>query len=239
VGYGYQGLEIQSAGMVQQVRNFVTLYGHNFDQFRLTTGWNRNSYDQMPYPTNGMNQQARALFSLPLTHDSFTYYKADYQARLFYPLMRGFVFTVLGNVAYGNTFNKDGLPFYENYFAGGIAQPGQVRGFESYSLGPQDNLGNSIGANLLLNGNMGVVLPYPLSRENVRTTIFVDAGNVFAIGIPTPLTGTDEGPIRYSAGVSVEWRSPFGPLQFNLAKPLHHEPTDREQYFQFSLSSSF
>ncbi len=239
LGYGYQGLEIQSAGMVQQVRNFVTLYGRSFNQFRLTSGWNRNSYDQMPYPNQGTNQQARLIFALPLSRESFTYYKADYQARTYYPLVRGFVFTLLGNIAYGNTFNKDGLPFYENYFAGGIAQPGQVRGYDSYSLGPQDNFGNSLGGNFLINGSAGLILPYPLSRDNVRTTLFVDAGNVFAEGIPSLLTGTSEGPIRYSTGVSVEWRSPFGPLQFNVAKPLYKQATDREQYFQFTLSSSF
>ncbi len=238
-GYGYQGLRIQSPGSVQQIQNFVNEYGREFNQFRLSTGWNRNSYDQMPYPNRGLNQQARAMVALPLTTQSFTYYKVDYQARVFYPLVRGFIFTVLGNVGFGNTFDDRGLPFYENYYAGGIAQPGQVRGYDSYSLGPQDNHGNSIGANLLLNGSAGLVFPYPLSRENVRTMAFVDAGNVFVQGTPLALSGTGEGPMRYSAGLSVEWRSPFGPLAFSVAKPLNLQPTDRQQYFQFTLSSSF
>lgn len=238
-GYGYQGLRIQSPGSVQQVQNFVNQYGREFNQFRLSTGWNRNSYDQMPYPNRGVNQQARVMVALPLTTESFNYYKVDYQARMFYPLMRGFIFTVLGNVGFGNTFDDRGLPFYENYYAGGIAQPGQVRGYDSYSLGPRDNHGNSIGANLLLNGSAGLVFPYPLSRENVRTMAFVDAGNVFVQGTPLALSGTGEGPMRYSTGLSVEWRSPFGPLAFSVAKPLNLQPTDRQQYFQFTLSSSF
>ncbi len=238
-GYGYQGLNIKSVGRVQQIQNFVNLYGTDFNQIRLTAGWNRNTYDQMPFPTRGLNQQATALFSLPATSDSFTYYKTSYQARMYYPITHGFVFTMLGNVGYGNTFNRQGLPFYENYFAGGIAQPGQVRGYDSYSLGPQDNWGNSLGANLLVNGSAGIILPYPLSRETVRTTLFMDAGNVFVDGIPPALTGSDAGPMRYSGGISVEWRSPFGPLAFSLAKPLNMQPTDVSQIFQFSLSSSF
>ena len=238
-GYGYQGLRIQSPGAVQQIQNFVNEYGREFNQFRLSSGWNRNSYDQMPYPNCGVNQQARAMVALPLTTQSFTYYKVDYQARMFYPLVRGFIFTLLGNVGFGNTFDDRGLPFYENYYAGGIAQPGQVRGYDSYSLGPQDNHGNSIGANFLLNGSAGLVFPYPLSRENVRTMAFVDAGNVFVKGTPLALSGTGEGPLRYSTGLSVEWRSPFGPLAFSVAKPLNLQPTDRQQYFQFTLSSSF
>ncbi|MDP3561683.1 MAG: outer membrane protein assembly factor BamA [Legionellaceae bacterium] len=238
-GYGYQGLLIRSVGQVQQIQNFVNLYGRDFNQVRLSAGWSRNSYDRMPYPTKGINQQAAALFSLPASTNSLNYYKASYQTHVYYPLFRGFIFTVLGNVGYGNTYDRQGLPFYENYFAGGIAQPGQVRGYESYSLGPQDSTGRAIGANLLLNGSAGVVLPYPLSRETVRTTVFADAGNVFAEGIPALLTGTPSGPMRYSAGLSVEWRSPFGPLAFSVAAPLNLQPLDQSQYFQFSVSSGF
>lgn len=238
-GYGYQGLRIKSPGSVQQIQNFVNEYGAEFNQFRLSTGWNRNSYDQMPYPSRGVNQQARAIVVLPLTAESFTYYKVDYQSRMFYPLIRGFIFTAMGNIGFGNTFDERGLPFYENYYAGGIAQPGQVRGYDSYSLGPRDNHGNSIGANFLLNGSAGLVFPYPLSRENVRTMAFVDAGNVFVKGTPLALSGSGEGPLRYSTGLSVEWRSPFGPLAFSVAKPLNLQPTDSQQYFQFTLSSSF
>nr|WP_242601951.1 outer membrane protein assembly factor BamA [Legionella yabuuchiae] len=239
-GYGYQGLNIQSVGRVQQVQNFVSLYGRNFSQIRLNTGWNRNSYDQMPYPTKGINQQAGAMLSLPANGHSLNYYKASYQARMYYPITRGFIFTLLGNVGYGNGFRRDtGLPFFENYFAGGIAQPGQVRGYESYSLGPQDNFGNALGANLLVNGSVGLILPYPLSRDNIRTSIFADAGNVFAKDTPAALTGTPSGPLRYSSGIAIEWRSPFGPLSFSVAKPLNKQPTDEEQIFQFTLSSSF
>ena len=239
LGYGYQGLSILSVGRTQQIQNFVNLYGHDFNQGRFSGGWSRNSYDQMPYPSRGTNQLVTGLVALPLSRDSFTYYKTSYQARMYYPLFKGFIFTMLGNVAYGNTFDDKGLPFYENYYAGGIAQPGQVRGYDSYSLGPQDNLGRAMGANLLLNGSTGIVLPYPLSRENVRTTVFADAGNVFVSGTPVALSGVNAGPIRYSSGVSVEWRSPFGPLAFSVAKALNLQPTDRQQYFQFAMSSSF
>lgn len=238
-GYGFQGLTIKSVGGVQQIQNFVSQYGRYFNEVRLTLGWNRNSYDQMPYPTSGMNQQANVLVALPATSDSLTYYKSAYQARLYYPMFGGFIFTAMGNVAFGNQFNSQGLPFFENYFAGGIAQPGQVRGYESYSLGPQDNRGNSMGANFLANGSAGIVLPYPLSRESFRTMIFTDAGNVYSYGTPAPLRGSLSGPMRYSAGLGVDWRSPFGPLAFSVAKALNPQPGDDQQWFQFSVTSSF
>jgi outer membrane protein insertion porin family len=239
LGYGYQGLSINNVGIVQQIQNFVNLYGRDFNQIRLSLGWNRNGFDQMPYPRKGLNQESGLLVALPATPASFTYYKIAYKARYYQPLPKGFIFTLMGNVGYGNTFNQEGLPFYENYFAGGIAQPGQVRGYDNYSLGPHDSSGRAIGANLLVNGGAGAILPYPLSRENVRTSLFVDAGNVFVRGTPIELSGIDAGPIRYSTGLAVDWRSPFGPLVFSIAKALNPTPTDTLQYFQFTVSSGF
>lgn len=238
-GYGYQGLQIKSAGSVQQVQNFVKLYGRSFNEIRLNTGWNRSTYDQMPYPTRGTNQQLGLLAALPATSRSLSYYKTSYMARMYQSLFKGFIFTAMGNVGYGNMFNGKGLPYFENYFAGGIASPGQVRGYNSYSLGPQDNQNNSMGANFLTNGTLGLILPYPLSRDNIRTTVFSDAGNVFVVGTPAALAGSQAGPLRYSAGVSVEWRSPFGPLAFSVAQPLNKQPKDETQIFQFTMSSNF
>ncbi|WED43440.1 outer membrane protein assembly factor BamA [Legionella cardiaca] len=238
-GYGYQDLEIKSTGRVVQIQNFVNQYGRDFHEIRLVTGWNRNSYDQIPFPTRGLNQQASALVALPASSNSLSYYKTNYQAHLYQPLFKGFIVSLLGNVGYGNTFKNNGLPFFENYYAGGIASPGQVRGYQSYSLGPLDSNGNAIGANFLVNGTAGLILPYPLSRDTVRTTIFADAGNVYARGTPEAFRGIAGGPLRYSAGLGVEWRSPFGPLAFSVAKPLNKQPFDDQQIFQFTLSSGF
>ncbi len=238
-GYGYQNLQIKSTGSVVQIQNFVSLFGQNFQEIRLIGGWNRNSYDQLPFPTRGGNQQASALVALPANSRSFSYYKTSYQTHWYAPISHGFILSLLGNVAYGNTFNNTGLPFFENYYAGGIASPGQVRGYRSYSLGPQDSNGNALGANLLANASAGIILPYPLSRDTIRTTVFGDAGNVFVRGTVPALSGTPAGPLRYSAGLSVEWRSPFGPLAFSVAKPLNKQLYDDDEIFQFSLSSGF
>ncbi|MBA2650585.1 MAG: outer membrane protein assembly factor BamA [Legionella sp.] len=238
LGYGYQDIDIKSVGYVIPIQNFVALNGSRFQELRLTSGWNRNTYDQLPYPNEGVNQQLAGFVALPATSRSLSYYKGSYQAHAYYPLWRGWIFSVLGNVGYGNTFNDQGLPFFENFYAGGIA-PGQVRGYDSYSLGPRDNFGNAMGANFLTNATAGLVLPYPFSRDTIRTTIFTDMGNVFAVGTPDPLRGSMAGPMRYSAGVSFEWRSPFGPLAFSLAKAINPQPTDQTQVFQFALSSGF
>lgn len=239
LGYGYQGLNILSVGYVLQTQEFVKLYGQNFNELRLTGGWSRNTYDQMPYPTKGLNQQISGAINLPLSSRSLSYYKGNYLVRTFYPLPKDFIFTAMGSFGYGNQFNNSGLPFYENFYAGGIAQPGMVRGYDSYSLGSQDSQHHSLGGNLLVNGSFGLILPYPLSRETFRTSGFIDMGNVFSNGLPTQLQGSAPGPLRYSAGVSLDWRSPFGPLSFSFGWPLNLQPTDVKQSFQFTASSAF
>ncbi|MBA2650683.1 MAG: outer membrane protein assembly factor BamA [Tatlockia sp.] len=239
LGYGYQDLRIKSAGVVQPIINFVNAKGSDFHEIRLSAGWARNTYDQMPYPTRGWNQQAGVMVALPASSNSLSYYKASYMSRFYQPLLKGFIFSALGNVGYGSSFNDSGLPFFENYYAGGIVYPGQVRGYNSYSLGPRDNNFNALGGNLLLNANAGLILPYPLSRDTIRTTIFTDIGNVYSRNVPAAFSGSDAGPLRYSIGLSLEWRSPFGPLAFSVAKPMNKQPFDNQEIFQFSLSSGF
>lgn len=239
LGYGYQGLDILAVGYVAQTQEFVRTYGKTFNELRLTSGWSRNTYDQMPFPVHGTNQQLAFAANLPLTTSSLTYYKGSYLIKAFYPLPKDFLLYLSGNVGYGNQFNGNGLPFYENFYAGGISQPGMVRGYDTYSLGPHDSQGHGLGANLLVTGNLGIVLPYPLSRETFRTSGFLDFGNVFSNGLPPGMQGTPSGPIRYSAGVAVDWRSPFGPLTFSAGFPLNKQPLDQTQILQFTASSSF
>lgn len=238
--YGYEHLDIVNDGNVEQIINFIAANGKVFDQARITLGLTSNTYDRFPFPTQGTNQQITGLTALPAAKNALKYYKLTYLARYYRPIVRDFIFTALGSFGYGDRFDRGGLPFYENFYAGGIADPGQVRGFDSYSLGPRDNFGNPLGGNILVNGSVGLILPYPVSRDNLRITGFVDAGNVYARGVPIEQRGvTSSGPIRYSAGVSAEWRSPFGPLLFSIALPINAQEGDRLEPFQFTLSTGF
>jgi outer membrane protein insertion porin family len=237
LGYGYQGMDILSVGWVQQTKEFVNMYGRHFNEIRLTGGWSRNNYDQMPFPTDGTNQQFAVNVNLPATKYSFTYYKLSYLFKFFQPLPKDFILYFSTNAGYGNQFDGKGLPFYENFYAGGIAQPGMVRGYDTYSLGPQDSQHHGLGGNALISGNLGIALPYPLSRETFRTSGFIDGGNVYSQGLPLQLQGSPSGPLRFSAGVAVDWRSPFGPLTFSVGFPLNKQPNDVTQTFQFTASS--
>lgn len=245
LGGGYEHLDIPrfNAATPEYVA-FVAANGKNFNLGHVTAGWTYNSYDQKIFPTKGYHQQVSAKVSYPFD-GSLAYYKVGLTAHMYVPLFHGMILSLQSGVGYGGGFGTThALPFFENYYAGGAGGQGQVRGYDNYSLGPRDSSSsmNPIGGNFLVTGSVGVVLPWPFSRDTLRTTLFVDGGNVYnAYGdnVPPALLGSGEGPFRFSAGVGFEWRSPFGPLQFSLATPLNKQPGDKTQLFQFNMATGF
>jgi outer membrane protein insertion porin family len=92
--------------------------------------------------------------------------------------------------------------------------------------------------------------------------VFADAGSLFGAGagakkldghcgeVPTvnPVSGVlsysgvclaDSSAVRASAGVSLIWNSPMGPLRLDVAKALKKESYDTEQLIRFGASTRF
>ena len=68
----------------------------------------------------------------------------------------------------------------------------------------------------------------------MRMSLFFDTGSVFA-----DINAYDGNELRQSAGVSLLWLSPLGPLSFSYAEPLNDQPGDRTENFQFTLGTFF
>jgi outer membrane protein insertion porin family len=49
----------------------------------------------------------------------------------------------------------------------------------------------------------------------------------------------DSASLRASAGVSIFWDSPFGPIRFDLSQILAQEEYDRTETFRFSTNTRF
>ena len=45
--------------------------------------------------------------------------------------------------------------------------------------------------------------------------------------------------LRASAGISIFWKSPMGPIQFDFSRVLAKEPYDKKELFRFSTSTRF
>jgi len=168
----------------------------------------------------------------------------NYHAKWYYPLSDQFIILTEGDLGYGNSIHgAEDFPFFKNFYAGGIES---VRGYSASTLGPLDSLGYSFGGNELIDASIGLIFPNYIS-DNVRTSFFVDAGNVYTSydnrkygcsGTNTPPCSTNGGPLRYSVGLEADMLTPIGPVKVSLSKPFERDH-DKINIFQFALSSNF
>ena len=172
LGYGYQDTILRiNANAADQLLNFGRRYGHHFDQVILNTGWSRNGLDRAILPTKGLYQDLFVTVALPGGGKPLEYYKATYDARFYQPLAAGFIFNARTTLGYGAGFGStEGLPFFANYYAGGIGYNGQVRGYETNSLGPKDTYNGAVGkdalgGNELVRGTAAVIFPNPFEAD--------------------------------------------------------------------------
>jgi outer membrane protein insertion porin family len=229
-GYGFERIKISSDLSVRsiQVNDFMNKYGDTFNEFKLTTGWSRHTYDRAIFPTHGLGQSVSLEVNLPAKRGSLSFYRANYEATWYQPLSKSFILNLHCDFGYGRGFgNTKDLPFFKRYYAGGM---GTVRGFDLSSLGPLDNRGRPMGGNVSAIASAGLIFPNPLG-ESVRTLAFVDVGNVFDDKIQLS-------EVRSSVGLQVEWRSPMGLLRFSLAKPIRSKTGDRQRLFDFAIGTS-
>jgi outer membrane protein insertion porin family len=231
-GLGYEQTDIDLfPDSPLRYRDFVREFGDNVDSYPFTVGWARDSRDSAIFPRSGMLQRANLEVSVPL--GDLEYYRASYAIQYFYPLGRTYSLLLRGEVGYGAGYSGQSLPFFKNFFAGGI---NSVRGYETASLGPRDALNQSLGGDTVYIASAEVFFPFPGFRDDrsARMSVFVDSGAVYGPGAITSTEG-----FRYSVGVGVTWLSPIGPLRFSIAYPLNDSELDQTEPFQFQLGRTF
>jgi outer membrane protein insertion porin family len=98
---------------------------------------------------------------------------------------------------------------------------------------------DSLGGELYYVGSAELTYPLGLPSEfDIQGKAFVDAGTLRIA--KTALAGnTDTGKIRFSAGVGLAWKSPFGPIRVDLALPIVKEEFDETEIVHFSFGTRF
>jgi outer membrane protein insertion porin family len=235
VGYERIDLELGSSPATEAV-SFVAAEGQNYRQFKTSINWNTNTLNDFWYPTQGSSHSVNLDLALP--NSDLNFYQLGYRYRNFTPLnySESLVFFTgarLGVVdSYGSTSTT---PFFANYYAGGF---GSVRGFANNSLGPKTTVdgvvsGDPLGGQLLTTASAEFIFPLFGDMPSVRTSLFIDAGNVYTAG---EFSAAD---LRVSGGLNLAWLTPVGPLTLVLANPLRQKTGDQTQSTHITLGSSF
>jgi len=226
----------------QQITDFINKEGDKYLTLLPSLGWTHDTLNRAIFPDRGGQQRFSALVTVPEVSD-LQYYKVSYKQQHYFPLAKDLTLRLHGEIAYGDGYGKtDQLPFFENYFAGGW---GSVRGYDTNTLGPRDSRARPFGGSSKIIGNAEVFFPVPFMPEtkSVRLGTFFDAGTVN--------NGFKIDNLRYAAGLSGEWLSPFGALSVSIAMPLNagtttytdangpHEQKDDKKYFQFNFGQNF
>ena len=131
-----------------------------------------------------------------------------------------------------------GLPFFENFYAGGVRS---VRGFRDNTLGPRESAvgqqlpGQPLGGAVKTVGSLEMYLPDAVRQSRPRA---FRRSSTSATCSPTP-SDFDASELRASAGISLLWRAPVGPISISYALPLRKEDDDEIERLQFTFGGAF
>ena len=231
----------------RQLLDFISSEGSKFETLTLGASWSRNSLNRGLFPTAGTLNVISASVAIP--GSSLTYGRLSHRFKYFRPLSNNFIFSIrteLGGLfAYGDT---ETAPPYENFYAGGL---NSVRGFEQNSLGPRavyDNFfsgyNRPVGGTYSFEGGFDLIFPIPFLEDtrSVRSSVFLDYGNVFSEecrSYETNCSELDLSELRYSLGLGVTWITALGPMSFAISSVFGDDELDETETFQFEIGNQF
>ena len=202
----------------------------------LSVGYTSDKRDSALYPTSGYKYDIGSEITLPLL--DMQYYQINAKVSDFTPLTKEFVWNNDLNLGYAHSYGDDPYPFFQNYYVGGSSS---VRGYKAASIGKQyfdesqDDFVSTGGTTKIV-ASTSILFPLPggMFKDQIRLETFIDGGGVWEENADIAL---DE--MRFSAGLSVQWVSPFGPINVSFAKALNDDAQDETESFQFGMGTNF
>ncbi len=212
-----------------------------------------NDLDDIRKPTTGstfaLSQQIAGFGG------NLKFLRTSANAATYTPMFDGAIIATLqGRANYLTGYGGSFVPFEERLFDGGDT----FRGFALAGIGPRDlvapNNTGALGGTVDAIGTFQVRFPSLVPESyGVNLGLFTDFGTLGRLDNLTPATrictgaqysgiGTcvrDNLAFRASAGISVQWKSPFGPVQIDLGLPYIKTSYDRPQIIHFSTATGY
>jgi outer membrane protein insertion porin family len=242
------------------IRYIANIGNRTFHIWETTFSWAHDTRNRYWNPTRGSLQTVSLDITLP--GSTVEYYTLFYRYGQYLPMTEKLTFYGHLTLGYGDTWSTpesalspdnplylsdlSGLPFFKNFYAGGVTD---VRGFRDNTLGPYTSTNPllcpvtittcrvPIGGAFKTVASAEIIFPTPFVKEDddsTRLSWFFDIGNVFQ-----NYDAWDAGELRASTGLSFQWRAPVGPIVINLAKPLRTKKGDDTEVIQFSFGNTF
>ncbi|PJK29742.1 outer membrane protein assembly factor BamA [Minwuia thermotolerans] len=151
----------------------------------------------------------------------------------FFPLWGDFVLqqSVRGGAVVGLF---EDIRINRRFFVGGDT----FRGFAPSGVGPRDvATRDALGGEFFAVGTTELQFPLGLPEElGMSGRVFSDYGTAFGV----VANGVEDDPSpRLSFGVGVTWKSPFGPMLFDVSRAVLKNDFDETEAFRFSFGTRF
>jgi len=228
-------ISLQAGARVTSVAGFTLNWDRRNDPTRATRGF-RMSLDQ---DFAGIGGDVKFL-------------RSGFSGALYRGLFPNVVASLSGDMGYISPWGGDEIRINDRYFKGGST----FRGFETAGIGPRIVVadpdtgeilqrGDALGGQFFAIGTAELSFPLGLPEEyGIKGSLFTDFGTIGVLDTDSLSASTsfdirDEMSLRASAGVSLFWRSPFGPIRFDFSHVLSQEEYDKTESFRFSTSTSF
>ena len=227
----------------------------------ITSSWGVSlGYDTRNHPknpTSGYYLATNAEFA-GLGGD-VQYWRVGAEGRYYYPVTEKITLVARALGGHIGPWGGEDLRLIDLFYKGGET----IRGFNRGGFGPRDLLTrDALGGDTFWSVTTEVRFPFPLIPDDLGMSgaVFADAGSLFGAGagakkldakcnVPPDMSLgypiysgvclADSSSVRASAGVSLLWNSPMGPLRLDIAKALKKESYDTEQLIRFGASTRF
>jgi outer membrane protein insertion porin family len=143
----------------------------------------------------------------------------------------------------GGALSATGNSHYNDRF---FLNSRQMRGFDTYGLGPRDLAApnrDALGGNYFAVARFEAAFPLGLPEEyGISGGVFYDVGSVWGLDNTVGFGGApvdDSLHWRTSIGFSVFWDTALGPLRFNFSRALETLPYDLTREFDFTVETRF
>ncbi|MDE2357409.1 MAG: outer membrane protein assembly factor BamA [Alphaproteobacteria bacterium] len=159
---------------------------------------------------------------------------------------KDWVFSFTSVAKYIDGWDGNSIRIGDRFYEGGDT----FRGFQIDGIGPRDvQYFDALGGKLDMIGTIEQTFPNMLPEQyGVHTLLFLQAGTVGLLDrvdtinpythLPLPNVLSNLA-LRASAGISVFWKSPLGPLEFDFSHILRKEYYDQTLLFNFQTSTRF